>query len=87
MSPVKITELEGDSVFNDDHYFVKIGEPVPLKANDSDFNVETLPSQPLALSERFRLTFVAHSSGKLKINYIKLNTHFTSINLCFFFMF
>ncbi|KAJ1416864.1 hypothetical protein SESBI_17020 [Sesbania bispinosa] len=61
--PIKIEELEGESVCTTDYFFVKIGESLPLKANDSNFDLETLPSQPLALSERFRLTFVAHSSG------------------------
>nr|KYP50091.1 hypothetical protein KK1_028167 [Cajanus cajan] len=65
MSPAKIEpeEVEGEVVGTTDYFFVKIGEAVPLKASDSNFDVETLPSQPLALSERFRLTFVAHSSG------------------------
>lgn len=64
MSAVNIEELEGDVVeITDDHFFVKIGEPIPLKSNDSNFNLQTLPSQPLSLSERFRLTFIAHSSG------------------------
>ncbi|RDX95312.1 Nuclear pore complex protein NUP214, partial [Mucuna pruriens] len=67
MSPAKIEpeEVEGEVVGTTDYFFVKIGEAVPLKASDSDsdFDAETLPSQPLVLSERFRLTFVAHSSG------------------------
>ncbi|KAL2327625.1 hypothetical protein Fmac_021052 [Flemingia macrophylla] len=65
MSPAKIEpeEVEGEVVGTTDYFFVKIGEAVPLKASDSNFDVGTLPSQPLAVSERFRLTFVAHSSG------------------------
>ncbi|CAI8611572.1 unnamed protein product [Vicia faba] len=63
MSGVKIEEFEGDVVPTTDHFFVKIGEPVPLNSNDSIFDLQTPPSQPLTLSQRFRLTFVAHSSG------------------------
>ncbi|KAK7405276.1 hypothetical protein VNO78_06480 [Psophocarpus tetragonolobus] len=65
MSPTRIEpeELEGELIGTTDYFFVKIGEAVPLKTSDSNFDAETLPSQPLALSELFRLTFVAHSSG------------------------
>jgi len=63
MSAVKIEELEGDIIPTTDHFFVKIGEPVPLNSNDSNFDLQTPPSQPLTLSQRFRLTFVAHSQG------------------------
>lgn len=63
MGLVNIEEVEGDGIETSDYFFVKIGESLPLKANDSNFDLQTLPSQPLALSERFRLTFVAHSSG------------------------
>ncbi|XP_061344766.1 nuclear pore complex protein NUP214-like [Gastrolobium bilobum] len=63
MGPIKIDEVEGEVIGTTDYFFVKIGEAVPLKDNDSHFDLETLPSQPLALSERFRLIFVAHSSG------------------------
>ncbi|KAK2401393.1 hypothetical protein P8452_08114 [Trifolium repens] len=63
MSVVKIEELEGDIVPSVDHFFVKIGEPIPLNSNDSNFDLQTPTTQPLALSQRFRLTFVAHSSG------------------------
>ncbi|XP_027355036.1 nuclear pore complex protein NUP214 isoform X2 [Abrus precatorius] len=63
MGSIKIEEVEGEQVGTTDYFFVKIGESVPLKDNDTNFDVETLPSQPLAVSERFRLTFVAHSSG------------------------
>lgn len=63
MSTVKIEELEGEGFPTSDYFFKSIGDPVPLKSNDYSFDPETLPSHPLALSERFRLTFVAHSSG------------------------
>ncbi|CAJ1943666.1 unnamed protein product [Sphenostylis stenocarpa] len=67
MSPTKIVpeEVDGEIIGTTDYFFVKIGEAIPLKSSDSNFDAETLPSQPLALSERFRLTFVAHSSGFL----------------------
>ncbi|XP_045810734.1 nuclear pore complex protein NUP214 isoform X1 [Trifolium pratense] len=63
MSVVKIEELEGDIVPSIDHFFVKIGEPIPLNSNDSNFDLQTPTTQPIALSQRFRLTFLAHSSG------------------------
>ncbi|CAK8571666.1 unnamed protein product [Lathyrus sativus] len=63
MTAVKIEEFEGDVVPTTDHFFVKIGEPVSLNSDDSNFDLQTPPSQPLSLSERFLLTFVAHSSG------------------------
>ena len=56
-------EVEGEPVGTADYFFVKIGEAVPLKSHDSNFDLQSLPSQPLAVSERFRLIFVAHSSG------------------------
>lgn len=65
MGPAKIEpeELEGEVVGTTDYFFVKIGEAVPLKDSDSNFDVEALPTEPLVVSECFRLTFVAHSSG------------------------
>lgn len=66
--PIKVDledELEGELVGTKDYFFSKIGESVPLKPDeDSNYDPESLPSQPLAVSERFRLVFVAHSSGK-----------------------
>ncbi|XP_059628710.1 nuclear pore complex protein NUP214 [Cornus florida] len=57
-------EVEGDRHGSDDVLFIKIGESVPIKTSDAcEFNMETLPSQPLAVSERFGLLFVAHSTG------------------------
>ena len=47
--------------------FNHIGEPLPIKPSDSDsnsdpiFDLQALPSQPLAVSELHRLIFVAHS--------------------------
>jgi len=48
------------------YFFVKVDEAVPLKSSGFSFDAETLPSQAIA-TERFHLSFVAHSSGNLKI--------------------
>nr|POF15887.1 isoform 2 of nuclear pore complex protein [Quercus suber] len=62
-------EIEGECVNNTDFYFNQIGKPLPIKPSDSDshsdpiFNLQTLPSQPLAVSELHCLIFVAHSDG------------------------
>ncbi|CAI9768668.1 unnamed protein product [Fraxinus pennsylvanica] len=57
-------EIEGDVTGSRNYRFSRIGEPVPIKSEpDSGFDTECLPSQPLAVSERFRLLFVAHSDG------------------------
>ncbi|KAJ7954552.1 Nuclear pore complex protein [Quillaja saponaria] len=65
-SPVAIeleTEVEGEHEGTTDFFFEKIGEGVPLKPHDSNFGPEPPPSQPLAVSERFRAIFIAYSSG------------------------
>ena len=45
--------------------FDQIDEPLPIKPSDSDFDLifdlQALPSQPLAVSKLHRLIFVAHS--------------------------
>ncbi|XP_019155600.1 PREDICTED: nuclear pore complex protein NUP214 isoform X2 [Ipomoea nil] len=59
-------EIEGDQIGSRDYRFCRIGEPVPIKADGIspfDLEDEVPPSQPLAVSERFRLIFVAHSDG------------------------
>ncbi|KAL2557114.1 Nuclear pore complex protein [Forsythia ovata] len=57
-------EIEGDSIGSRNYRFSRIGEPVPIKSEpDSGFDPACLPSQPLAVSERFRLLFVAHPDG------------------------
>ncbi|KAI9121816.1 hypothetical protein K1719_007206 [Acacia pycnantha] len=56
-------ECEGEHVGTTDYFFVKIGEAVPLMANDFNFDLESLPCMPLAVSERFGVIFVAHPSG------------------------
>ncbi|GAB2276904.1 hypothetical protein Dimus_011614 [Dionaea muscipula] len=55
-------ETEGDRIYTTDYYFHKIGG-VPLKPSDSLFDLRNPPLQPLAISERFGLIFVAHSLG------------------------
>ncbi|KAL9140612.1 hypothetical protein ABFS82_14G048600 [Erythranthe guttata] len=57
-------EIEGDYVGTKNYQFSKIGESVPIKSDGtSEFDPQCVPSQPLAVSERFRLLFVAHSQG------------------------
>ena len=66
-------EIEGECVNNTNFYFDQIGEPLPIKPSnfdsDSDFdsdpifNLQALPSQPLAVSKLHCLIFVAHSDG------------------------
>lgn len=56
-------KIEGGRVDTTDYYFDKIGEPLPIKPEDSNFDVGSPPSQPLAVSERHSLVFVAHSGG------------------------
>ncbi|KAJ8574010.1 hypothetical protein K7X08_010521 [Anisodus acutangulus] len=59
-------EIEGDQIGSQNYRFSKIGTLVPIKpGEDSSFDVENEcpPLQPLVVSERFRLLFVAHSNG------------------------
>ncbi|KAK4270922.1 hypothetical protein QN277_019687 [Acacia crassicarpa] len=56
-------ECEGEHVGTTDYFFVKIGEAVPLMANDFNFDLESLPCMPLAVSESFGVIFAAHPSG------------------------
>ncbi|XP_010501170.1 PREDICTED: nuclear pore complex protein NUP214-like [Camelina sativa] len=64
MSQVEIEEdMEGDRIPTNDFYFERIGEPISIKEDDAQFDLENPPSQPLALSERRGVVFVAHSSG------------------------
>ncbi|CAH2033456.1 unnamed protein product [Thlaspi arvense] len=58
-------EVEGDRVETTDYYFERIGEPICIKEDDALYDLENPPSQPLAISERHGLVFVAHSSGFL----------------------
>ncbi|KAA8550937.1 hypothetical protein F0562_002621 [Nyssa sinensis] len=57
-------EVEGTHQGSDDFCFIKIGEPVSIKhGDDSQFDLESPPSQPLAVSGCLGLLFVAHSTG------------------------
>ncbi|KAE8672042.1 Detected protein of unknown function [Hibiscus syriacus] len=57
-------EKEGEHVETKDFFFEKIGEPVPVRS-DFQFDLQSPPSKPLALSQRLQLLFLAHSSGFL----------------------
>lgn len=64
MGKVEIEEeVEGDRIPTTDYYFERIGEPILIKEEDSQYDLENPPSQPLAISERRGVVFVAHSSG------------------------
>ncbi|MCL7022947.1 hypothetical protein MKW94_015008 [Papaver nudicaule] len=56
-------EQDGDMVDSDNFVFEKIGKSVPLKPDDSKFDPESPQAQPLAVSDRFKVIFVAHSEG------------------------
>nr|XP_018631092.1 nuclear pore complex protein NUP214 isoform X3 [Nicotiana tomentosiformis] len=59
-------EIEGDQIGSKNYRFSKIGTPVPLKPDESssfDLENQSPPLQPLVVSERFRLLFIAHSDG------------------------
>ncbi|KAK4843166.1 hypothetical protein QYF36_004823 [Acer negundo] len=58
-------DIEGDRFDTTDFFFDRIGDSIPIKSDDetSKFDIRNPPSLPLAVSERSRLLFVAHSSG------------------------
>ncbi|KAK8918677.1 hypothetical protein KSP39_PZI021619 [Platanthera zijinensis] len=60
-------EIEGDCQATGDFVFSRIGNPVRLKPphSKSVFDLSNPPLQPLALSERDGLLFLAHSEGFL----------------------
>ncbi|XP_074561891.1 nuclear pore complex protein NUP214 isoform X2 [Curcuma longa] len=58
-------EIDGDQEGTTDFVFCRIGESTPLKASDFQFDLKDPPSRPLAVSERFRVIFLAHSEGFL----------------------
>ena len=63
-------EVEGDHQGSDEYCFIGLGEPVPINpggGDDSEFDIQCPPSQPLAVSQRFALIFVAHSTGPLSL--------------------
>lgn len=59
-------DTEGDHIQTTDFFFEKVGESIPIKPDveDSQFDLQNPPSLPLAISQRSRLLFVAHSSGQ-----------------------
>ncbi|XP_020698976.1 nuclear pore complex protein NUP214 isoform X3 [Dendrobium catenatum] len=63
-------EVEGDRQGTMDFVFCRIGEPVPLMPahSDSAFDLSNPPFQPIAVSERHRLLFLAHTKGFLIAN-------------------
>ncbi|KAK9669827.1 hypothetical protein RND81_13G157200 [Saponaria officinalis] len=61
---LKIEEIiDGDHVETDDYFFCKVGDSIPLSSNDAVFSTDSVPSKPLALSQRFSVVLAAHSSG------------------------
>ncbi|KAG9136244.1 hypothetical protein Leryth_003840 [Lithospermum erythrorhizon] len=57
-------EIEGDQIGSRNYRFSRIGEPVSIKhPSDSQFDLDSPPTRPIAISNRFRLLFVAHSQG------------------------
>ncbi|KFK35577.1 hypothetical protein AALP_AA4G008800 [Arabis alpina] len=65
MGKVEIEEeIEGDRIPTTEYYFERIGEPIKIKEEEnSQFDLDNPPSQPLAISERHGVVFIAHSSG------------------------
>lgn len=53
-------DVEGAHIGSSDYCFIQVGEPVPVVPG---FDTQSLPLQPLAVSEKFGLVFVAHSNG------------------------
>ncbi|XP_042481599.1 nuclear pore complex protein NUP214 isoform X2 [Macadamia integrifolia] len=56
-------EEEGNSEATVDYIFQRIGEPVPIKLQNTNFDTESPPIRPLAVSEQFGAIFVAHNEG------------------------
>ncbi|XP_071719698.1 nuclear pore complex protein NUP214 [Rutidosis leptorrhynchoides] len=57
-------EIEGDQTPTNNFSFSKIGEHISITSDaDFKFDVNSLPSCPLAVSQRFDVIIVAHSSG------------------------
>ncbi|GER50707.1 nuclear pore complex protein [Striga asiatica] len=53
-------EIEGEEIGSRNYRFSKIGESISI---NSEFDADSLPSQPLAVSERLRLLFVVYPKG------------------------
>lgn len=67
-------EVEGNEIGTKNYRFSKIGEPLPIKPDDAEeFDPQNPPSQPLAVSERYGLVFVAHSTGMYIYIYIYIS--------------
>ncbi|KAI3524559.1 hypothetical protein L1887_03218 [Cichorium endivia] len=61
-------EIERDQIGTRNYCFSKIGEYVPNKCDaDFNFDMESLPARPVAVSERFGVIFVVHSSDMERI--------------------
>lgn len=60
-----IDGVEGKQFGSKNYRFCPIGEPISIDsdADSTIYDVEKPPSQPLALSGRFGLLFIAHSTG------------------------
>ncbi|GAA0148059.1 hypothetical protein LIER_07604 [Lithospermum erythrorhizon] len=57
-------EIEGEQIGSRNYRFSRIGEAVSIKhPSDSQFDLDSPPTRPIAISNRFRLLFVAHSQG------------------------
>lgn len=57
-------DVEGAHIGSADYCFVPVGEPVPVVPGDEpEFDIQSPPLLPLAVSEQFALIFVAHSNG------------------------
>ncbi|PON37230.1 WD40/YVTN repeat-like-containing domain containing protein [Parasponia andersonii] len=56
-------EMEGDQVLTNDYFFDRIGDPVPVNPPPFNFDPQSLPSHPLAVSKRHGLIFLALPSG------------------------
>lgn len=61
-------EIEGEQVGTSDYFFERIGEPVPIKPSPFGFDSQSLPTQPLAVSEGRGLVFLALSSGVYRLS-------------------
>ncbi|KAK3024048.1 hypothetical protein RJ639_042959, partial [Escallonia herrerae] len=60
-----VIEPEEEVVTSWNYRFARIGHPVPIKPSHahSQFDPTAPPSKPLAVSQRFGVLFVAHSTG------------------------
>lgn len=63
--PIQLDQdMEGEQIVSRNYRFIQVGQPVPIQPPaDSVYDSQNPPSQPLAVSQRFRLLFIAHSNG------------------------